>query len=95
MEIDPSNKTAPGLIRAAGGDAATQKAVPGAAGTGAPAGMPPGLGGFMGEMMNNPELMSQMSSLKQSMEGGGGMPDIGSMMSNPAFMEMAQKYVVK
>lgn len=48
----------------------------------------------MGEMMKNPELMSQMNSLKQSMENGGGMPDIGSMMSNPAFMQMAQKYVI-
>mmetsp|Transcript_23876 Transcript_23876/g.29265 ORF Transcript_23876/g.29265 Transcript_23876/m.29265 type:complete len:390 (+) Transcript_23876:261-1430(+) len=95
LEIDPQNATAKSLLQSAGEAASSSPA----AGAGGLPSMPGGLGGMMSQMMQDPNMMEQMNAMREQMGGGGGggggggaggMPDIASMMNNPAMMNMAQ-----
>jgi len=79
LALDPNNAAAKSVLASTGNVA-----------------NPMGQGGgnlpdMMGQMMNeNPEMKENMMKMREEMLSGGGMPDIASMMNNPAMMNLAQ-----
>jgi small glutamine-rich tetratricopeptide repeat-containing protein alpha len=85
LELEPENSVAKSVLKAVGGSGAV-----GAGETNPMSSMMGGMGGMAGmaELLQgmDPAAMESLRGLAQP--GGGGMPDLGALMSNPAVMQM-------